>query len=207
MQLQSACSPGGVGGDIVLQFWLDVLLSCPAWHRWVHACEQHIITMWLSCDHHMTITWLAWMYVTIMLGGAICCICWIPSVVSFSDSMLSLHDCHVTVSWLIYDCHWDIICFITHLHFAQSAYCIPAGRRLVRGVIQQQHVTTTWLSCDGYVNIDYPLALCRESNLLYLLDTLSMVSFSNSTGSWQKTMQTTMLESYRVRQVYVSSSS
>ena len=33
MQLQSACRPGGVGGEIVLRFWLDILLSWPTWVR------------------------------------------------------------------------------------------------------------------------------------------------------------------------------
>ena len=32
-QLQSACRPGGVGGETVLQFWLDILLSWPTWVR------------------------------------------------------------------------------------------------------------------------------------------------------------------------------
>ena len=38
---------------------------------------------------------------------------------------------------------------------------------------------------------------CRECSLLYLLDTLAMAAFNNS-GSWQKIIQTTLLESYRV---------
>lgn len=52
-------------------------------------------------------------------------------------------------------------------------------------------------------DIDLYLVFGRECNLLYLLDTLSMVSFSNTAGTWQKTMQTALLESYRVRQVYM----
>ena len=35
-QLQSGCGQrGGVSGDVVLHFWLHVLLSYPGWHKWV----------------------------------------------------------------------------------------------------------------------------------------------------------------------------
>ena len=33
MQMQGACRPGGVGGETVLKFWLDILLSWPTWVR------------------------------------------------------------------------------------------------------------------------------------------------------------------------------
>ena len=32
-QLQGACRPGGVGGETVLKFWMDILLSWPTWVR------------------------------------------------------------------------------------------------------------------------------------------------------------------------------
>ena len=32
-QVQGACRPGGVGGDTVLKFWLNILLSWPTWVR------------------------------------------------------------------------------------------------------------------------------------------------------------------------------
>ena len=59
-QLQSGRGQrGGVSGDVVLHFWLHVLLSYPGWHKWVM----------MSCD--VIVHYYIYMYMHVLIH--VCC--------------------------------------------------------------------------------------------------------------------------------------
>ena len=70
-QLQGACGPTGIGGDKVLQFWIDILLACPNWYR--ERSVLHLLDT-LCMAAHSEVAWQNALQ-TIMLKAYKVCVC------------------------------------------------------------------------------------------------------------------------------------